>query len=363
MLENYSVGESIFPKKRYILMGLIVILVVLATALVLDVRRLQGTARVINYSGLVRGTTQRVVKLELVEESKDLLIKEIDIVLNGLQNTSEKYNLVKLEDVHFQRNLSIQKEMWEDLKTEIYNARNYGYENTNLILVSEEYFKQSDKTVNSAEDYSQKIASNILMLEIGILIVIGFIIAYLLHEIYIGVRIVRKKRYLEKLAYIDFHTKLPNKSRCTELISDLTLIEITTGVIIFDLNCLKQINDSLGHISGDSYIKEFARIIRQNIPREHFVGRFGGDEFIAITYGLKENQINDFIFEIQNGVDIYNEFRGQANLSFSYGYELSTNVKDCTLQDLLERADKNMYLYKKKLKNEIDNNEFLAENI
>lgn len=77
---------------------LVLILVVLIIFMMIQITRLQGTARVINYAGLVRGATQRLVKLEITGSRNDELIKYLDDILSGLRYQDGHYNLVKLHD-------------------------------------------------------------------------------------------------------------------------------------------------------------------------------------------------------------------------------------------------------------------------
>ena len=63
---------------------------------------LQGNARVVNYIGIVRGATQRLVKKELNHEPDDNLIKHLDKILDGLSNGSDEFDLIKLESQQFQ---------------------------------------------------------------------------------------------------------------------------------------------------------------------------------------------------------------------------------------------------------------------
>ena len=60
---------------------LIFALVILVIFMMIQINRLQGTARVINYAGLVRGATQREVKLEITGSQNDELIKYLDDIL------------------------------------------------------------------------------------------------------------------------------------------------------------------------------------------------------------------------------------------------------------------------------------------
>ena len=60
-------------------------MVILVIFMMIQINRLQGTARVINYAGLVRGATQREVKLEITGSQNDELIKYLDDILSGLK--------------------------------------------------------------------------------------------------------------------------------------------------------------------------------------------------------------------------------------------------------------------------------------
>ncbi|WP_195539954.1 hypothetical protein [Eubacterium maltosivorans] len=72
-----------------------VALIVSSVFSLLTIQSLEGNARVINYSGIVRGATQRLVKQELHNEQNDALIGRLDIILEELENGGEKNNLIK----------------------------------------------------------------------------------------------------------------------------------------------------------------------------------------------------------------------------------------------------------------------------
>ena len=57
---------------------LILVMLLLVTSMILQINALQGTARVINYAGIIRGATQREVKLEVVGQPNDQLIVYLD---------------------------------------------------------------------------------------------------------------------------------------------------------------------------------------------------------------------------------------------------------------------------------------------
>ena len=129
---------------------LILVMVFLVGAMIFQINCLQGTARVINYAGIVRGATQREVKLEIVGQKNDELIAYLDDILEGLKYESRKYNPVSLQDETYQSDLDAQMEYWKQLKAEIYCVRESGYEATNIVEVSEKYFQMADETVSAA---------------------------------------------------------------------------------------------------------------------------------------------------------------------------------------------------------------------
>lgn len=112
-----------------------------------EIGRLQGTARVINYAGLVRGATQREVKLEITGYQNDELIQYLDDILNGLKYGDGNYNLITLDDTDYNKKLDAQIEYWGNLKRQIRKVRELGYEDTDIVEVSETYFDMADETV------------------------------------------------------------------------------------------------------------------------------------------------------------------------------------------------------------------------
>ena len=99
--------------------------------------------------------------------------------------------------------------------------------------------------------------------------------------------------FCRKKVYLDEATGLPNKNKCEEILNNDTFLEDgeTVAVCVFDLNNLRIINNNLGHEKGDEYIRSFAVQLRGAMPAEHFVGRDGGDEFLAVIHGLEREAV------------------------------------------------------------------------
>lgn len=95
---------------------LISALIVLVVIMVIQIKHLQGTARVINYAGLVRGATQRLVKLEIIGVHDDEFVQYLDDILEDLKYDDGSYGLVRLEDANYQGKLDSLIDYWEKLK-------------------------------------------------------------------------------------------------------------------------------------------------------------------------------------------------------------------------------------------------------
>lgn len=329
---------------------LIIMLIFLVVIMMVQIERLKGTARVINYAGLVRGATQREVKLEITGNKNDDLIKYLDDILSGLKYEEGHYNLVSIKDENYQQKLDVQIEYWHNLKEEIIKVRQNGYENTDVVEMSEKYFALADETVSAAEKYSEKIVRRIRYTEFFSAADIILMIFMLINQTLSGVKIAKKNKMLEHKAYIDVATGLPNKSRCEELLKNKESIENPVACVMFDLNNLKKVNDALGHSVGDQLILNFARILRNSIPAVDFVGRYGGDEFIAVIYDATEEKVKNILDEVQREVDYFNSYGKNVEISFASGWAVSSEYVHCTMLNLFDEADKYMYENKQKRK-------------
>lgn len=105
------------------------------------VSSIQGTARIVNYAGLVRGKTQRIVKFEISGKQEDDMIQEIESFIDGLMNGNKELNLVRLEDSDFQTKMEELNEYFLMLKQEIMQVRAYGADKTQILLKSEHFLK------------------------------------------------------------------------------------------------------------------------------------------------------------------------------------------------------------------------------
>lgn len=328
------------------------ILISLFFAVLVLVGKIQGTARVVNYAGLVRGKTQRIVKLEISGTPEDDLLGDVASYIEGLRFGSSELDLVRLDDADFQAKMTALSSEFDDLRNELILVRQRGYTETAIIAKSEHFFQTCDEATNLAEVYSQKRATALDFLEkvvladiVGLLLLFGY-------QIFKALRYAAMNRILQRKVYLDEATGLPNKNKCEELLDAPDPPDGNTALCVFDLNNLRTVNNNLGHDKGDEYIRSFAEQLRLAVPSQHFVGRDGGDEFIAILYGVDWDGAQDVLRSIRAQAAEYSRQHPEMPLSYAAGCAIASDFEGSTLRELFRHADKNMYVDKNRANRE-----------
>lgn len=119
-----------------------------------------------------------------------------------------------------------------------------------------------------------------------------------------------------------------------------TLKRIT--MISIDINGLKFINDTLGHLIGDTMIMKAGTIISQVFGEEGHVARIGGDEFGVIIEGIEENQVEVMLLQLNQLVEQQNQNAQHCSLSLAYGYSFHKSGS-VNMEFLYQESDNNMY--------------------
>lgn len=159
---------------------------------------------------------------------------------------------------------------------------------------------------------------------------------------------IKKQNEIEFLSYHDYLTGLYNRRYMDQLIQDLDKDRyLPLGVMIFDVNDLKDMNDEHGHQAGDELLKKICRIIESHIDSKDYLGRMGGDEFLLVMPNTSEDDVHTMKHVLIDAFH-HENLRGSP-ISVALGYAIKTNV-DHDIYEILRIADDYMYLHKK-LKN------------
>ena len=231
------------PNMIHIGIGILTVLLVVFIVILMQlVSNIQGTARVVNYAGLIRGETQRIIKLENSGQREDELIKEVQSFIEGLRHGNDQLKLVRLKDDDFQDKMKELDEYFISLHKEIYRVRTVGYEHTDIISKSERFFKICDEATGLAEVYAQRKATSLATLEKFITADIVVLMLLIGYEFIKAVRFAAMNRILRHKAYLDNATGLPNKNKCEEILNapDLLSAQDAVAICVFDLNYCMQ---------------------------------------------------------------------------------------------------------------------------
>lgn len=163
--------------------------------------------------------------------------------------------------------------------------------------------------------------------------------------------------YINELAYRDPLTGVKNKTAYLEVANNMDelarLKRPEFAVIVFDINGLKNVNDTYGHDFGDILIADTCKIICHTFKQTP-IYRIGGDEFVALLENDDYKNSIQLLNQLQKDIDAYNEQpHNTIKISVAKGIAVYSEATDYTFQDVFKRADNAMYYNKAKMKSSV----------
>ncbi|WP_168203441.1 sensor domain-containing diguanylate cyclase [Oceanispirochaeta crateris] len=123
------------------------------------------------------------------------------------------------------------------------------------------------------------------------------------------------------------------------------------SICMIDIDHFKNVNDTYGHMIGDHVLKELATVVIKNIRSTDHFGRYGGEEFILILLETEGDAALHFLDDLRLKI-AQHQFATIGNLTISGGIATYTHKYECS-EDLIDDADKNLYLAKKNGRNQV----------
>jgi diguanylate cyclase (GGDEF)-like protein len=160
------------------------------------------------------------------------------------------------------------------------------------------------------------------------------------------------RRSAENRSLIDELTQLNNRRGFFELggqaLSAARTEQHILAVFFMDLNGLKQINDTLGHMTGDEALRDTAEVLRNTFRGSDIVARLGGDEFVALAHLHSELDIETLCSRLREHLREFNASRQRSyEVDLSIGATLVDGPADLNLEEIIARADEAMYQEKR----------------
>lgn len=166
----------------------------------------------------------------------------------------------------------------------------------------------------------------------------------------LAVDLANKKKRLELVSERDPLTGLPNRRVLFRELEKAMEAKRPFALCYMDLDSFKQVNDTYGHDCGDQLLNGFAGRLQSALSPAGTLIRLGGDEFIAILYGVSERTIAEERFRhMLKAIGSEPYHLGSVALSPTVSMGLALYPSEASsLDDLMRLADTDMYEHKKR---------------
>lgn len=188
-----------------------------------------------------------------------------------------------------------------------------------------------------------------------VVLLLGFTILYLIENNHLR----HSTKYLEKEINLDALTNASSRRYGVKSLNAFFKQYRLTGekpaIMMFDIDDFKLINDKYGHKAGDIVLIEIVNEINHIIRSSDELFRWGGDEFVGIFPGLREEHIMEFGQKLLDGISSLEipveNVTISTTISIGFSYFIDT---DNDYNDVLKRADDAMYKSKEQGKNKVN---------
>jgi diguanylate cyclase (GGDEF)-like protein/PAS domain S-box-containing protein len=160
----------------------------------------------------------------------------------------------------------------------------------------------------------------------------------------------QRVRELEELALLDPLTQIGNR-RYIEMNVQSSLHELDRyhwpfGILMMDLDHFKAVNDAHGHEVGDEVLKMVARTLASSLRSFDFLGRWGGEEFVAVLVNTDPDGLVTIANRVRSLVRASFLTRPEGTLGVTISIGAAVARSTDTVETLIDRADQRMYASK-----------------
>jgi diguanylate cyclase (GGDEF)-like protein len=160
----------------------------------------------------------------------------------------------------------------------------------------------------------------------------------------------RDRDSVRVLADRDALTNLLNRRAWTEaannMLANATGKGLPIALLFLDLDHFKVLNDRQGHAAGDRALVTVSEVLTTELRPNDLLGRYGGEEFVAMLYGVNQEQAVQVAIRLCRRVHRLEIAVDQNDLLLSVSIGLAMRSMGDTLETLIERADQAMYYVK-----------------
>ena len=167
----------------------------------------------------------------------------------------------------------------------------------------------------------------------------------------------RRVHELEGMAFRDSLTCLPNRRylemKVKQALEELQQFGRPFGLLMFDVDHFKQVNDRHGHDAGDGVLKAISQTMTKSLRENDIVGRWGGEEFLAVLFDVNAELLRDLAERCGRLVAESGVLSGDSRISVTVSVGATLVTREDSVQDAIKRADQLMYVSKSGGRNKI----------
>lgn len=281
-------AKMLFP----VLCGILVAVSLISVMKISDIR---DYGKLINYVGIVRGASQRAVKLEMNGRPADDLIQYIDSILNELITGEGQFGLVSAGTEEYAEDLLMLEEQWNTVKKDIAGVRD-GYPDGALLDSSEKLFGIANQTVFSIEEFSTESAKRITGLIILASAFCGIVTA--VASYYSIKRMLELKHTNKELEGLAGRDELTGAFNMEKFYSEADRImkrekDNNFAILYLDFDNFRYVNDVFGYEYGDLLLRNYAGFLLDSLEEDEVLGRMMADHFVILRrYRKREDVLN-----------------------------------------------------------------------
>lgn len=307
-------------KHKYLFRFYTIIWVIALASLFYLLWNINGDARTINYGGIVRGSTQKLIKEELYGMEDDETIAYIDAIIYDLQTGDGYYQLVLNTDETFQAQLSTLDELWSQIKDEIYLYRDGDTSQESLFELSQQHYTQADEMVHYLETDSDTETGQFIALFCLTTIIVVSVFIYIYEY---------SQKVLTNSISTDYLTHLMNRfgfeHKIKELLKQNPQIPFT--IIKLDIDNFKLINTTYDYNFGDRLLCCIADALSDTSSNHCAYSHLDADNFLLLIK-QKDDIIPTLDSKLRSAVGEYDVSRLFSEIKFTYGaYNITANTE------------------------------------
>ena len=167
-------------------------------------------------------------------------------------------------------------------------------------------------------------------------------------------KLLKEKDVFKELSELDGLTDIPNRrsfdEKLSNCLSSALIKNMKFSLIMFDIDHFKEINDTFGHQAGDAVLSELASLIKENIRKDDFLARFGGEEFMIISNNIGVSGAVELAEKLRLKIETHS-FSIKSGVKCSFGVTACKNGD--TAYIIIKRVDDALYKAKENGRNRV----------